>query len=546
MPKTTESVIFSDAEREILELALQNPGLSNSDIADQTGYRLTLVRDTRRQYEDDTTLPEGVAEQSTDEHTAVVGADLNDIQQEILDLVAENPRITNAEIAEKTGARVALVRDTRDTYGDQIETQPVDEDDTEIDTAPSGPGEPSAAQQAILEAAADDPSLSNAELADQTDSRITLVRDTLAQYDGPRDSGGEPDTAATAVAADVDTSGYSEAQTAILEAAAANPEATNRELAEQTGSRVTLVRDTLAAEAADDKAEAVDNGGSESEDQTDVLEAVDTAAFSGAQLRILEVALSNPELTNAEIAEQTDSRVTLVRDTIYEHEYDEKPWVGNVEESDDSDDSDDEIIVDSDDEIEIPDTTASDLFNDRQRAILETALETPELTNAEIAEQTGARLALVRDTRETYEGGVELAAGDDGETTTSSSSSSTTVPFSEKQNEIIAAAEADEEASIADIADQTGARIPLVRDTLAAAEDRDIETGAVEADGVDDAAPAEDASTVDDAATATDSAAAEPASDDGSTIDDGGVSDGVLVAIVIAIILLVGIAVLLL
>ena len=277
-----------------------------------------------------------------------------------------------------------------------------------------------------------------------------------------------------------------------------------------------------------------------------MLEAVDTAAFSGAQLRILEVALSNPELTNAEIAEQTDSRVTLVRDTIYEHEYDEKPWVGNVEESDDSDDSDDEIIVDSDDEIEIPDTTASDLFNDRQRAILETALETPELTNAEIAEQTGARLALVRDTRETYEGGVELAAGDDGETTTSSSSSSTTVPFSEKQNEIIAAAEADEEASIADIADQTGARIPLVRDTLAAAEDRDIETGAVEADGVDDAAPAEDASTVDDAATATDSAAAEPASDDGSTIDDGGVSDGVLVAIVIAIILLVGIAVLLL
>ena len=530
MPKTTDSVIFSDAEQEILEIALQNPDMSNSEIADETGYRLTLIRDTRREYEDDVELAEDVAEAAeaaAEASTADIDDDLSEAEQVILDLVAENPQITNAEIAKKTGARVALVRDTRDAYGDQIDTQPVDDEADEADSEPSGPGEPSAAQQEILEVAADDPTLSNADIAEQTAARITLVRDTLDQYDGPSDTGGDEP-------ADADTESGSAIQDEIREAAAANPAATNRELAEQTGARITLVRDTLAEPTRSET--AADDGDSESDD-SNVLEDVDTEAFSGTQLRILETHLSNPELTNAEIAEQTDTRVALVRDTIYDHEYDDKPWVGNVEVSEkDQAEDDDEIIVESDDEVEIPDTTASDLFNDRQRAVLEAALENPELTNSEIAEETGARLTLVRDTRATYEDGVELADSDDDEATTPTSSPAT-VTFSEKQEEIIAAADADGEASISEIADQTGSRIPLVRDTLAAAETGDVGGGgddAAEDDtGADDDAPGADPSTAD-------SAAAD------STTEDGGISDTVLVAIVVAIILLFGIAVMLL
>ncbi len=519
MARTTDSVIFSDAEQEILEAALKNPDMSNSEIADQTGYRLTLIRDTRQQYEDEVELAEDAVEETEPEaSTTAVDDELSETEQVILDLIAENPQITNAEIAEQTGARITLVRDTRDAYGDQIETRPADEADDQAESTPSGPGEPSAAQQAILDVAADDPTLSNAEIADQTGSRITLVRDTLDQYDGPSDTGGET--------TDADTEDASGIQAEILEAAAANPEATNRELAEKTGARITLVRDTLA-EPADDKTGADTD---ESDDETDVLDDVDTSAFSGAQLRILEAYLSNAELTNAEIADQTDTRITLVRDTIYDHEYDEKPWVGNVEERDDSDeDEDNEIIVESDDEVEIPDTTASDLFNDRQRAILETALENPELTNGEIAEQTGARLTLVRDTRATYEEGVELAESD--EETTTSTSSPTTVTFSEKQKSIIAAAEADEEATIAEIAEQTGSRIPLVRDTLAAAETRDVETGGADASAAGDEQ--------------ADETAAEPSASstaETTSADSDGMSNAILVAIIVAIILLVGIA----
>ena len=511
MPKTTDSVIFSDAEKEILELALQNPELSNSEIADQTGLRLTLVRDTRRQYEDDVTLGDDVADQTDDEEPTVDidTADLSATEEVILELVAENPQITNAEIADQTGARVALVRDTRDTYGDQIETQPVDEDDTETNPTPSGPGEPSAAQQEILTVAAGDPTLSNSDIAEQTGARVTLVRDTLDQYDVPTDSAvdndtdtdggtdtavdsdtdttvdsnttadsdtdGGTDTATDSNAAvdsvdDIDTEEWSETQIRILEAAAENPAATNRDLAKQTWSRITLVRDTLRAYAADD--ETVTNDSTDdSVDGTNVLEAVDAAAFSGTQLRILETALSNPELTNSEIADRTNTRTTLVRDTIYEHEYDDKPWVGNVDDETDNEsdkaDEDDEIVVDSTDEIEIPDTTASDVFSDRQRAILEAALENPELTNSEIADQTGARLTLVRDTRETYEDGVALAEDSHDSTQTASTASAETTSLTEKQKAIIAAADATDEATIAEIAAQTDSRIPLVRDTLA-------------------------------------------------------------------------------
>ena len=543
MGKTTDSVIFSDAEQEILEIALQNPALSNSEIADQTGYRLALIRDTRRQYEDEVELADGVAEAAADSTAPAVDieADLSETEQVILDLVAENPLITNAEIAEKTGARVALVRDTRDAYGDQIDSTSAAESEPETESTPSGPGEPSAVQQEILEVAASDHSLSNADIAEQTGSRITLVRDTLDQYDGPTDSG-SANASETAKSTDIETEGYSAAQAEILEAAAANPEATNRELAERTGSRVTLVRDTLAAETADDSEEGTDDDGEDSDD-SDVLADVDTEAFSGPQLRILEAALSNPESTNAEIAAETDTRITLVRDTIYDYEYDEKPWIGNVDdEPEDDSDEDDEIIVESDDNVEIPDTTASELFNDRQRAVLETALENPEMTNGEIAERTGARLTLVRDTRATYEDGVELPEDNESEETTATAAART-VTFSEKQKAIIAAAEADEEASIADLAEQTGSRIPLVRDTLSAAEDSDVE-----AESVDDASPAE--SSTDTASTepspseasSTDTSSAEAA----STADEGGLSDGLIVAIVVAILLLFGIGVLVL
>jgi len=506
MPKTTDSVIFSDVEQTILEAALQNPDLSNAEIAERTGARLTLVRDTRANYEDDVELAEDVAEraeESTELAATVDDADLSETQAEILDAVAGDPTLSNAEIADETGARIALVRDTRAEYGDAVEATAESADESADDAAESSSteaAEPSDRQAAILELAAENPDMTNAEIAAETGARITLVRDTRSEFGGATAETEAVDSAAES-AAEIDTDGFSETQIELLETVAANPELTNAEIADETGTRITLVRDTISQHESDDSDTAAEET-TASDDDTDVLADVDTAAFSGAQLEILEIALSNPELTNGEIADETGSRIALVRDTLYEHEYDDKPWDKDLDDDgDDADtDEDDEVATPSEEPIEMPETTASDLLSEAERAILEAALSNPELTNAEIAEETGARLTLVRDTRATYEAVVDLPDEADNAAESGSADTDTTGEPTERQREILEAIGSDPERTNAEIAAATGARITFVRDTRAAydaevadsEDDAVAETASAEVDTADEVAAAED------------------------------------------------------
>ena len=471
MPKTTDSVIFSDIEQEILETALRNPELSNSEIADRTGARLTLVRDTRRNYEDEVELSEAAAEaaETPDPPAGVDDSDLSDTQLAILEALQAEPTLSNAEIADRTGARIALVRDTRTEYGEAVTAaeSAADDDagDADDDSADADDG-PSETQAEILELAAAEPNLSNAELADRTDNRITLVRDTLREFD---------------------TDAFSDTQVDIIETALDDPELTNAEIADRTGSRITLVRDTIRAydsegDGSDDTETGADT--SDESDTADVLADVDTDAFSETQLNVLETALANPELTNAEIAAETGTRIALVRDTRFDHEYDEKPWAGDVDEPDDGDDDEGgEAATEStptSTEPELPETTASELLSAAEREILETALEDPELTNAEIADETGSRITLVRDTRRTYEDAVDLAEPtDDADATeTAVGGEPEELPettdselLSDAEREVLETALENPESTNAEIADETGSRITLVRDTRRTYED---------------------------------------------------------------------------
>jgi DNA-binding CsgD family transcriptional regulator len=476
MPKDTDSVIFSETEREILELALQNPELSNAEIADQTGIRITLVRDTRAQYEDDVELAEGVAESDSGSAAAdsvtVDGAELSETQQAILETAAEDPTMMNADIAAETGARITLVRDTLDQYGDAVDTAAGSDDSEDETTATDTVSEPNDTQAAILDLASENPEMTNAEIANQTGARITLVRDTLEEFDGTSGAVGT-DTDAASESAAVEANGFSEIQLEILETALENPDLTNGEIADQTGTRITLVRDTIADYQSDDEASTVTD--SESDSGSDEIPSeIDTDEFSETQIEILQTALADPELTNGEIADKTGTRLTLVRDTIHEHEYDQKPWDKDLDEEPDDDSEDDETDAETTsttEEIEMPETTASDLLSDREREILETALENPALTNGEIADQTGARLTLVRDTRATYEEAVDLAEDFEVPDDTEGSQTATASEPTAKQREILDAVEANPDQTNGEIADQTGARLTLVRDTRAQYED---------------------------------------------------------------------------
>ena len=541
MPKTTDSVIFSDTEQTILEAALQNPDLSNAEIAERTGARLTLVRDTRANYEDDIELAEDVADEtdeSSEPAAAVDDADLSEAEAAVLDAVASDPSLSNAEIADQTGARIALVRDTRAAYGDAVEAAADSTDESADEAAkPSStePAEPSDTQTAILDLAAQDPDMTNAEIAAETGARITLVRDTRSEFEGDErvDSAGEP-------AADIDTDGFSETQIGILETAAANPGLTNAEIAEETGTRLTLVRDTISHHESDEEPATEETA--TADDDTDVLAAVDTDAFSGAQLEILELALSNPELTNGEIAAETGSRIALVRDTLYEHEYDDKPWDKDLDDdADDADaDEDDEAATPNEEPIEMPETTASDLLSEAERAILEAALANAELTNAEIADQTGARLTFVRDTRATYEEAVDLPEEADETAETGSTDTDTMGAPSKRQQEILDTIGANPESTNAEIAAETGARITFVRDTRAAYDAAEVATAdadevtATDADGDD---------TVDETTAAVDDAPEDSA---GTAAEPSSGGSGTVVLVLIVVLLLIGLAVALL
>ena len=560
MPKTTDSVIFSEIEREILETALQSPELSNSEIADRTGARLTLVRDTRRAYEDEVELSEAAAEAAEAAEAAappagVDDADLSETQVAILEAIQADPTLSNAEVADRTGARMTLVRDTRAEYGEAVTTAgPAGDADADDDDPTAATDDrPSETQATILEMAAAEPELSNAEIADRTNNRITLVRDTLQEFDidAPADTGTATDSATSVDAGltpEADTDALSETQVEIIETARENPESTNAEIAERTGSRITLVRDTVREYESDSDGANTgsDTGGTDMESDTeadsgreDVLADVDTDAFSATQLDVLETALRNPELTNAEIAEQTGTRITFVRDTRFDHEYDEKPWVGNLEDPGDDeadDDAADESTTTSSEPDELPETTASELLSAAERAILEAALDDPALTNAEIAEETGTRIALVRDTRRTYEDAVDLAESTDdaADESTTTSSEPDELPettaselLSAAERAILEAALDDPALTNAEIAEETGTRIALVRDTRRTYEDAvdpadgDESTGATATDSVAESIEPDSA----ESAGSADHAG-------GST---GGLNTGVLIALLIGL-----------
>ncbi|MFB6293717.1 MAG: hypothetical protein ABEH60_05600 [Halonotius sp.] len=459
MLKPTDSASFNDTEQAILEAALQNPDMTNAEIAAETGARVSLVRDVREEHEDEVELPEDDGYDDSGGGGGVdTDADLSPVQQAILDVAADNPDATNADIADETGARLPLVRDTLATHGDAVDaTGGGSGGSSGSSGGASGAagGDLSDGQQDILEYAADNPEATNADIADAVGARLPTVRDTLAEHG---DGGGAGGTAGGSGGGA--SGGDSDLQSEIVELAEANPEMTNAEIADEVGARVTLVRDTLA-----------DNEYSSSEVETagdgELPAGVDASVLNDTEQAILELAQGDEELTNAEIAAQTGTTVAIVRDTRVKYEPDKSADYGGEGTIEEDDDDDEETTTTTDTSREWTPGDPTEL----QEEVLQTALENEELTNAEIAEETGARLPLVRDTLADYddltladlEGGVSSSYEPD--------EPSSWDDLTATQQAILDAAEENPEATNAEIAEEVGARLPTVRDTRRNYED---------------------------------------------------------------------------
>ena len=386
-------------------------------------------------------------------------ASFSDTESAVLEAALRDPAATNAEIAEQTDTRVALVRDIRDEYEDQVElpddaADGSDTVDVDVDTA-----DLSDPQLAVLEAAARDPSATNADIAEETDKRVTFVRDTRNEYEEQVDVGVEPvdDEDDDEAADSSDEVELSDRQQEILALAEEDPALTNAEIAEQTDARVTLVRDT--------RSEHADGGfefGGETADDSGSADSDDGSTDGDLQEQIQQLAADNPEWTYGEIAKEVGARVPLVRDTLADYDYSSG---GGIETADDG---------------ELPPGVDASMLTDTEQAILELAQEDSELTNAEIAAQTGTHVAIVRDTRTEHEpgksadyGGQGTIEDEDDDDDAAGTVSATTDDDrewnpgepSDLQTEILRLALETPELTNAEIAEETGARIPVVRDT---------------------------------------------------------------------------------
>jgi ElaB/YqjD/DUF883 family membrane-anchored ribosome-binding protein/predicted transcriptional regulator len=367
------------------------------------------------------------------------GTAIDPHEERILETAAARPELTVAEIAEQTGHIIPTVRDTLNAHGDAIdeESQPA------AGSKPTDSASFNATEQAVLEAALREPNSTNREIARRVTTHVGLVRDIRDKYEAvatlPDDE--SAGAAAGESAMEFDQELLSAAQEEILELVRANPSLTNAEIADRTGNRLPLVRDTITAHGPEGATRRRSGG----------PKPTDSASFNATEQAVLEAALRNPEATNKEIAARVDAHVGLVRDI--REAYEEAATLPDGHEGKTA-----ASTADGDP------TADGEKLSETQRAILEVAADSAERTYAEIAEQTGARLPLVRDTLETYDPDDAVA----GET---SDTAESTAELSESQRRIIEHAAANPTQTYAEIAAATDSRLPLVRDTLEAHDD---------------------------------------------------------------------------
>ncbi|TQQ81912.1 hypothetical protein [Halonotius roseus] len=364
------------------------------------------------------------------------GTAIDPHEERILETAAARPELTAAEIAEQTGHIVPTVRDTLTAHGDSIDAE---EGQPTTGSKPIDSASFNATERAVLEAALREPQSTNREIAARVDTHVGLVRDIRETYEAVATLPDDESAGATAdeSAMEFDQELLSSAQEEILELVRADPSLTNAEIAERTGNRLPLVRDTIAAHGPEAPTRRRSGG----------PKPTDSASFNATEQAVLEAALRSPEATNKEIAARVDTHVGLVRDI--RETYEEAATLPDGHDGERA-----ATTADSDD-------ADRDELSETQHAILEVAADSAERTYADIAEQTGARLPLVRDTLETYDPD-DVIAGATSETAES------TAELSESQQRIIEHAAANPTQTYAEIAAATDSRLPLVRDTLEA------------------------------------------------------------------------------
>ncbi len=192
----------------VLDLLDSEPGLSNADIAEETGTHTALVRDLRKAKRAAAESDDDGGPGKLSSETRVLD-DLSGTQAAVLQRLAQDPDRSNAELAEAVGTHTALVRDLRsDVQAEVLAHTLRNPEATNADIAEQLGTLTAVVRDArsgleaeILERSVRNPELSNAELAEELGVHIATVRDARATYeDGIEDIELTPSDDGTATA----------------------------------------------------------------------------------------------------------------------------------------------------------------------------------------------------------------------------------------------------------------------------------------------------------------------------------------------------------
>jgi len=175
----------------ILDLLDSEPGMSNADIAAETGTHTALVRDLRKakraaaESDEDDSSPGKLSSRKR------VLDDLSGTQAAALQRLANDPERSNADLADAVGTHTALVRDLRsDVQAEVLAHTLRNPDATNADIAAELGTHTAIVRDArsgleaeILERSVRNPELSNADLAGELGVHIATVRDARGDYE---------------------------------------------------------------------------------------------------------------------------------------------------------------------------------------------------------------------------------------------------------------------------------------------------------------------------------------------------------------------------
>jgi DNA-binding CsgD family transcriptional regulator len=464
MTEDTDSNSVANVQSEIRRLIANNPKMTDSEIAAETGTHIPLVKSIRSKHDgtnqdiSDSDTDSSSVNRDTDSTTVTTDTETSSVNIDT-DGASVSPDTDGASATTDTESTSATTDTDSTSATTDTETSSVNIDtdgasataDTDSTSATTDTDSTTVTTDTDSTTVTTDTDSTTVTTDTDSTSATTDTDSTSATTDTDSSSIGrdaseiikEADKETTEDDAETEDDDDVGIETQVLELVSDNPDLTNAAIAEKLDTHAALVRD-IRAEHSDDHEESTADSETADSDASEPAKEAETGEQSpDTRTAVRKRIEENPDQTNADIAAEVGTNVSLVRDIRNELNADD-------EESGES---------------TTPDAGTGD--TDTETAVLELAADNPDLTNAEIADEVGTHVAIVRDIRADHSNEDESASDEGserGDEPAIQESEIDTTGLSETQLKILEMASKRPQMTNAEIAQEVGTHVATVRD----------------------------------------------------------------------------------